>query len=356
MIRSLGVCGILVVGSLSGCDGVNIDLGDLGEIIDIIGNENDNAGGNANDNGPSPEPVTFNNVELTPFATNTDGAGGMAINPFNNELYVVNRNGLFGPIEEGDDVSTMTPIGATNLADANLFDAPRDNFVLAITEQGEFWIGSSCCGTLAVVPAEGGDAQPFEGLLEGNPPANIFPETMVIAPANVNLPGVSPGDLLVSAETTFSKLAAIKVTGDRSVTQVDNPSGTNRQGHHIAFGLDGTLYTSRSVGGATILGLQTVTSDGSPTGLPGTLNLAADSFVVLDNDDLVLRGAFTTNAGQFVEGVHLYSAADESVTPGMEIPPEEASEDDEMLIAPDGRILLSLPARNEIVVVTDVRE
>jgi len=343
---------VLSFGGFS-CDGVNFDLGDIGGILDGNGNADGNA--NANDNGGDGG-GDIANVELTVVAGNTGGASGMAFNPVDGGLYVVNEDGLFGPVADGADVSTMAPIGATNLEATDFFAESASSLVLAITNDGEFWIGSPCCGTLAVVPPEGGDAQQFLGLIQGNPPANIFPETMVIAPANVNLPGVSAGDLLVSAETSFSKLAAIDVAGDRAVTQVDNPSLTNRQGHHIAFGPDGTLYNSRGGAGATILGIQRVAADGSPSGLAGTLNLAAESFVVLDNGDLVLRGSFAAAGSPTVVGVLLYSAADESVTPGVAIPGDRVSEDDEMLIAPDGRILMSVPAGNEIVVVTDVRE
>ena len=324
-------------------------------IPEFIDNTNVNDNGNDNANGNDNGGVDFQNAELTVYATNTGGAGGMAINPVDEELYAVNGDGIFGPVEEGDDLSTLTPIGATNLGDDDLYRDSTDRLVLAITNDGEFWIGSLGASTLAVVPPTGGDAEPFQGLVTAPPPA-IQPEVMVIAPDNVDLPDVLPGDLLVTQETTFSALVAIDVAGERAVIPVPNPSSDNRQGHHIAFGTDGALYTSRGVAGATILGIQTVASDGSPTGLPGTLNLAADTFVALDNGDLMLRGGFTTDLGQFVGGIHFYSAADEAVTPGLEISREETSENDEMLIAPDGRILLSLPERSEIVIVTDVRE
>ncbi len=342
------VFGVALLFGVCGCP---VNIPDIPNFNDNTNdNGNDNGNDNTNDNGDG-----FQNVELTVYATNTGGAGGMAVNPVDGEVYIVNSDGIFGPVEEGDDVSTLTPIGATNLSDDDLYRDNADRLVLAITNSGEFWIAATGAGTLAVVPPEGGDAVPFLGLITAPPPA-IQPEVMVVAPDNVDLPDVLPGDLLATQETTFSALVAIDVEGDRTVAPVPNPSGDNRQGHHIAFGADGTMYTSRGVAGATILGIQTVASDGSPAGLPGTLNLAADTFVVLDNGDLVLRGGFTPDGGEFISGIHLYSAADEAVTPGLELPAAETSENDEMVMTADGTILLSLPERDEIVIVTDVRE
>ncbi len=347
---------VFLLGSLTGCDGVDLNLGDVRDIIDIIDNGNANDNGSGNDNSNVPESVVFANVELTTFATNTGGASGMAVRPSDGAVFVVNSGGLYGPIVEGGDLDMQVPIGATNLNSDDLFRSSPTKLVLGITASGEFWIGSSCCVTLAVVPPEGGDAQPFLGLLQGSTPANITAETMALAPADVALPGVSSGFLLVSNETTFSRLAAIDVAGDRTVSLVDNPSNTNREGHHMTFGPDGVMYTSRGVSGVTISGLQTVGPDGAPTALAGSTNLAADSFVVLDNGDLMIRGSFKTDEGQLVNGVQIWSAATQSVVPGLTIPVDDRSEDDEMVVMPDGRILLTLPRRNEIVVVTDVRE
>jgi len=342
---------ILLISALAGCDGVDLNLGDVRDIIDIL----DNANSNANDNSTTPEPVVFANAELTSFASNTGGASGMAVRPSDGAVFVVSSKGIFGPIVEGDDLDMQNPIGATNLSSADLFRSSPTKLVLGITSSGEFWIGSSCCSTLAVVPPEGGDAQPFLGLLQGATPANITAETMAVAPANVALPGVSPGFLLASNETTFSRLAAIDVDGDRSVSLVDNPSNTNREGHHITFGPDGVMYASRGVSGVTISGIQTVGTDGAPTALSGTTNLAADSFIVLDNGDLVIRGSFKTELGQLVNGVQFWSAATQSVVPGLTLSADDRSEDDEMVMMPDGKILLTLPQRNEIVIVNDVR-
>jgi hypothetical protein len=114
---------------------------------------------------------------------------------------------------------------------------------------------------LAVVPAAGGDAEPFTGLLEGGVEAsNIKPETFAVIPSGFEGAQMSPGDLLVGQETTFSRLAAVDVDGDRTVIAVENPSisadpeeGLNREAHHLTFGADGVLYSAKRtvvIGGA----------------------------------------------------------------------------------------------------------
>jgi hypothetical protein len=323
---------------LAGCAGVPIP--DLDDII----NGNDNA----NDNG-GPPPAA---VELTDFATSTEGASGLAVRPSDGALFAVNADGLFGPIQEGDDVSTLTPYGATNLGDDDLFDLPPTSSVLAIDSSGEFWIGSQCCITVARVPAEGGNATPFTGLLEGDDAANIFPETLVFVPDSFDGPQIDPGNLLVGEDTTFSKLAAIDVvTG--TVTNVENPSELiKREAHHLAFGPDGTLYSSRGVSSATFAGLQTIAEDGTPTPLPGTLRVAAHTFVVLDNGDLLYDGVFRTSAVDVLNGLFFWSAEDEEIVTALELPAAQTSEHDEMIMAEDGTIYLSLPNLNKIVTVT----
>ena len=297
-------------------------------------------------------------ADLSVYATNTDGASGIALRPSDGALFAVNSTGLFGPIEEGDDFSTLSPIGATNLADADLFDQETSALVLAITNSGEFWIGSPCCQTLAVVPPDGGAAVPSEVLLGGVDTSNIKPETMALVPEGFQGPQIQPGNLLVGQETTFSRLGAIDVDAEEpTVIGVENPGEINRHAHHLTFGLDGTLYSSRGVAGLTIMGLQTIDTDGLPTELAGSLGVAADSFVGLVNGDLVIRGTWQTGATESTRGVLYYSAADQEISVGLALPTGDMSEDDEMVITPDGSaIFLCLPSRNEILRVVDLRE
>lgn len=292
-------------------------------------------------------------LQLAAYATNTDGASGMAVRPSDGALFVANPKGLFGPIREGDDLSTMTAFGATNLADDDLFDSPPPGVTLAITNAGEFWIGSECCGTLAIVPADGGDASPFLGLLQGSPPANIMPESLVIVPAGFSGPQIDPGNLLAGEQTTFSRLAAIDVAGDRAVVSVENASDLNREAHHLAFGPDGRLYGSRNATALTIAGIQTIDAQGTPTGLEGTLGVSAHSFIVRANGDLVIRGGLDTTEDPVFAGLIVWSAATQTAAPALAIAVDDSSEEDDMLVLPDGTILLSQPNRNEIVKVSD---
>jgi hypothetical protein len=335
----LGAVGVIAV--LAGCEGGGLPGGGGGFL-----NTNDN--GQANDNTSAGGGLT-----LEMLATNTGGASGLAVRPADGALFLVNTNGLFGPIEDGADVASMTPIGATNLADADLFDAPQPSLVLAITESGEFWIGSGCCATLAVVPPEGSDAEPFTALLtEPTPadPSNIKPETMAIVPAGFDGAQMQPGNLLVGRETSFSELSAIDVENDRGVVNIDNPDALlNRNAHHLVFGPDGTLYTSRSTTSAATAGIQTVDPDGRPHDLPGTTGLSAHSFVVLDNNNLIIRGVHSPIGGASASGILIWSAANHEVQVGLTLPSDELSENDEMILAPDGAIYLALPERNEIV-------
>ncbi|MBN2560646.1 MAG: hypothetical protein JXQ75_06925 [Phycisphaerae bacterium] len=285
---------------------------------------------------------------LETFATNTGGGSGIALRPSDGALYMVNSTGLFGPITDGTDVSTLTPIGATNMADAAIFTTPQDALALGITNAGEFWIGTQSMATLAVVPAGGGDAAPFGGLSDNTP--NIFPETFALVPAGFNGAQMFAGNLLVGAETTYSRLDAIDVEGEQCVTAVDNPdTTTNRLAHHLTFGLDGVLYGSRGLPGLTYFGIQTIATDARPTALSGTLGVSADTFVARSNGDLVMRGSYQESATQTTTGIILYTAATQQVEVGLEMPAANISESDEMVITTDGTILLSLPNRNEIV-------
>ena len=308
-------------------------------------NTNGNANTNDNDNGTAADPV-----ELFVYASNTGGATGLSLRPSDGAVFAVNVDGLFGPIEDGDDLSTMTAFGATNLAAESLFDMPTASLSLAITESGEFWIGSPCCSTIAVVPPEGGDAEAFLDLLAGS---EIKPEVIVRVPEGFEADQMFPGQLLFGQETSFSRLVGVDAEGDRAVLDIDNPSETNRNAHYLAFGLDGVLYSSKGASGLTQAGFQTIGVDGSPAEVPGTLGAAADTFVALANGDFVIRGTLQSTATSSQRGVLLYDAAVEEVTLGIAIPTEEVDENDDMVITPDGTtILLSLPKRNEIVLVT----
>lgn len=350
--------GLALLFPLAGCPGVS--LPDIDDVLNMNGNANGNSNANGNDNDNGAPSVSY---ELDVFATNTGGATGIALRPSDGALFAVNADGLFGPIEQGEDVSMLTPFGATNLGTPQLFMQETSSLVLAITDDGEFWIGSQCCFTLAVVPAEGGDAAPFLSLGTGVDPSNIKAETMVLVPDGFAGNQLMPGNLLVGQETTFSRLAAIDVAGERGVVNVDNPlladgddtNDLNRNAHHLAFGLDGNLYSSRGTSGLTISGLQRIAADGTPSALPGSLGVSADTFVGLANGDLLLRGNLQTGPTSQRRGIVYYNAADEVADVVLEITGADLSEDDEMLIAPDGNtIYLSLPNRNEIVTVRRV--
>lgn len=299
--------------------------------------------------------------ELQVFASNTDGASGIALAP-NGDLYTVNKDGLFGPIKDGDDLSTKEPIGATNLGSPEIFDQGTSSLVLAITNSGEFWIGSNCCAILAVVPPEGGPAEPFDQfIINVQGEGVVKPEAMAIVPQGFEGAQIQPGNLLLGQETDFDHLVAIDVEGEGTVVSVDNPDESvdpvQREAHHITFGLDGTFYSSRGLAGLELFGIQTITPDGQPTNLPGTLGVKADSFVGLANGDLIIRGAVSRTARDRDNGLLVYSAADDEIALALSLPDQEVSEDDEMIITPDGgTIFLALPNRNEIVKAVDLRE
>ena len=310
-----------------------------------------NGGNGGNGDGEAP-PDT---LRLVTYATNTNGASGIALRPSDGALFAVSRDGLFGPISQNDDLSAMSPIGATNLADDDLFDMPRDSLTLAITNSGEFWIGSTCCSTMAVVPPAGGDAEPFLGLLQGSQPSNIHPETLAIVPSSFTGTEIAPGNLLVGEETTFSRLSAIDVEGDQTVVNVQNPVDMNRQAHHLAFGPDGTFYNSRGVPGLTIAGIQTIDEDGAPANLASSIGLAGDTFAVRSDGDLVLRGRYIGGEGPELRGVIIYSPDTGTITNGVTFTMYETSEDDEMAISADLDVIyLALPERNEIVLVENI--
>ncbi len=313
-------------------------------------------------------------VEL--YATNIGNAAGIALDA-DGGLILVNERGLFGPLSEDDDVAALSPFGAENLAAEESLDEFFDNIVsslvLAITNSGEFWIGTQGNATLAVVPAGGGDAEPFTALLnEPTPedPSNIKPETMVIVPDNHDGDQIRPGTLLVGRETSFSELSTIDVEADRAVINIDNPIGDpdeldnpddalDRQAHHLTFGPDGTLYGSTGQGRKTEPNVQTIALDGTPTNLAGTERLAAHSFVVLPGGDLLIRGVYTPENNP-INGLMIWSAADEAVTVVVDLEDDfdlTLSEDDEIVLAADGKTAyLSLPEMGEIWRAIDNRE
>ncbi len=337
---------LLAMVAMVGCDSVSIGGG--GSLLV----ENDNV--NVNEN-TADEPDV---VELVVYASNTGGATGIALRPDDGELFLVNADGLFGPIEEGDDVSTMAPIGATNLVDDDLFGLETDSLVLGITNSGEFWIGSRCCVTLAVVPPEGGDAAPFIGLLEGEDAPNIKAENMAVVPEGSDGPQMHPGNLILGQDV-FSRLSAIDVEGDRSVVNVDNPAiiadpaaGLDRYAHHLTFTPDGVLYGARSAGLVSEPAIQIIEQSGMPVSVPGTEALSTESFVALESGDLILRSIFDPEGETRLEGLLIWSAQDEQVELGLELPSAETSSNDEMILAADGEtIYLSLPNRDEVVLV-----
>lgn len=341
----LFMLGVLAIVLPSGCD--NVSIPNLDDIIpDDITNGNDNGNGNGDE--------TPSTIEIQDFATNTGGGGGLALRPSDGALFLVSAEGLYGPIEEGTDVSTLSPIGATNLADPDLFDLPPSQTVLAISDAGEFWVATPEAGTLGRVPVAGGNAEPFTGLLQGPDAANIFPHTLAFVPGGFDGPDIDPGDLLAGEDTTFSKLAAINVN-DLTVVNVNNPGELNRVAHHLAFGPDGVLYGSLASSSLDVAGIQTIDEDGLPTALPGTLGVSAHTFVVLDSGDLVVDGSFRNADDDLFNGLFFWSKDDEEIVAGLALATLDTSGDDEMVIAPDGTIYLSLPRLGKIVTVIDIR-
>ncbi|MFQ5462633.1 MAG: hypothetical protein ACE5E5_08410 [Phycisphaerae bacterium] len=342
----LGV-GVLVL--FTGCDTPNLNLDDLGNLIGDLG-----GGGTG---GSITEP---NDAAIEVYASNTGGASGMAIRPSDGEIFIVNPDGLFGPIARGADVSQMTPIGATNLADMGLFDQEQVAFVLAVTNDGEFWIASPFSSRLAVVSAQGGDAEPFTGLLEGVEPANIKPEAIVLVPDGFSGPQIKPGNLLVGEDTTFSRLAVIDVATRFVIPKVDNANEEtiNREAHDLTFGADGVLYSARQSASATLAGIQRIDTDGAPTPLEGTFRVAVNAFVGLADGDLLIDGTFRREGdlqSDVFNGLFFYDAAAATVSEALTLETTDSSERDEMVLAADGTIYLSQPALNRIVVVTDRR-
>lgn len=346
-----GLLAVLLVAGLvqAGCD------------LAVTGGGGGGGGLVVNDNA-EPEPET-EPLQLEAYATNTGGATGIALRPADGALFLVNAAGLFGPIEDGDDVATMEPIGATNLGDPDLFDIETGSLVLAITESGEFWIGSRCCVTLAVVGPEGGDAEPFTALLLGDQPSNIRPETMAIIPAGFDGPQMSPGNLLVGEETSFSRLTAIDVEGDRTAVNVDNPAiiedpenGLNREAHHLTFGPDGILYAASGGGLVSEPAIQTIDPEGRPAPVAGTEALSADAFVVLEGGDMIISGVYDPEGEDRLRGLLIFLPDEQRFELGAELSTGEMSADDEMILADDGEtIYLALPNRNEVVRVIDNR-
>lgn len=330
-----------------GCPGVMIpDLGDfIPDLPDLPGGD------------PMTDP---NAASLSVYATNTGGASAIAQRPSDGAIFIVNASGLFGPIEQDDDVSTMDPIGAENLADMDLFDMEQPSLVLAIDNSGAFWIGSPCCGTLARVPAEGGDAEQFLGLLDPQDPANIFPSTLALVPDGFSGAQMMPGDILAGEETTFSRLAAINPDDMTVVSKVDNPieDTTNRNAAHLTFGLDGNLYSSRSAAAASMANIQMIATDGTPSDVPGTERVGADAFVGLANGDLVIYGAFF-RAGDLptdtFNGIFFYDASEEALVEGATITDADMAQIDGMIIADDGTIYLAQSASDRVVIVSDDR-
>ncbi len=116
-----------------------------------------------------------------------------------------------------------------------------------------------------------------------------------------------------------------------------------------------TLYGANKNPGSDDPGLQSVVPDGTPTALPGTLGVAADTFVVLDDGDLLIDGSFPQSGGGTFQGLFFWSAQDEAVTEGLAISTDDRSTHDELVMAPDGTIYFSQPELSRISVVTDVR-
>ena len=354
--------GCTIMMGMMGCDGVSPS--DVGQIIDIIDNGNDNSIiddivdiiDNGNDNADdTPIPT----VALSVFATNTGGASGIAWNPIDDALYAVNEEGLYGPIVEDDDLLEDTPlVGATNLSDEGIFDQPTSSLVLAVADAGDFWIGSTCCQTMATVSADGGDAEPFLGLFSDSEEfesVTIFPDTLAIIPDSFAGQPFSPGDLLIGEETSFDRMGTIDVDGDLSAVNVTNPSETMRDANHLTFGLDGVLYAATGIPTIGQPGIQTIDDTGAPTALPGTESVGAESLIALANGDLIIRGSIQDTGALSRTGILRYIAADQEIELALELSSDDRSVDDELIVVdgPNGpTIFLSLPNRNEILTVS----
>jgi hypothetical protein len=107
------------------------------------------------------------------------------------------------------------------------------------------------------------------------------------------------------------------------------------------------------VASITRSGFQTIAADGTPTTLPGTTGASAKSFVVRNDGDLIIRGDHAVSATDSFAGLLIWSAADQTVSRALELSVDDRSEDDEMVIAADGTIYLTLLNRSEIVRVVD---
>ena len=116
------------------------------------------------------------------------------------------------------------------------------------------------------------------------------------------------------------------------------------------------MYGSNDIPSALNAGIQTIETDGFPTDLPGTVGLSARSFVVLQNGDLLIRGVYDPPDGPSVNGIILWEAESEEVTIFEDLPIEDLSAHDELIISPDRQtVYLSLPSRSEIWRGTDNR-
>lgn len=363
LTATIGFAGCDAVGGAGGAALEEVLDGDLDGQGEGGGDQIDDGsgGGGSDEAGGAGDPI-----QIEVFATNTGtDASGIALNPTDDGLYLVSGEGLFGPIEEGADVmADLDPLGAENLFDPDLFDHETRGFVLSISEAGVFWIGTSDASTLAVVPSEGGPAQPFLGLLRGGVDvSNVKPATMAFIPDGFSGPQMQPGHLLVGEEAGQSDLTAIDVEGfgevddGMLVLNVDKPvddetgEAIMRFANHLAFGQDGTLYGARQVSSAVNAGVQTIDTDGFPTDLPGTTGLSAISFVVLKNDDLLIRGVYDPDPGNepSVNGIVLWEAEGQEVTVFEDLPDDILSGYDELIISADrSTVYLALPERGEI--------
>jgi hypothetical protein len=163
-----------------------------------------------------------------------------------------------------------------------------------------------------------------------------------------------PGDLLVGENTSFSALSAIDVTADPTpiVTNVDNPlfdpadPGANRRhAQHLTFDPNGNLYAGTGSALSDEPGIQMIEPDGTPVPIAGTEGVNTESFVVLDSGDFIIRGTFGTGSSR-INGI-LLSVEDEMLELAIDLPDNELSDDDEMILSADGNtIFLALPLRN----------
>ena len=149
--------------------------------------------------------------------------------------------------------------------------------------------------------------------------------------------------------------ATIDVDGDHAVVDILNPEVEDdiRYGHHLAFGPDGTLYGSTKTSGLERIGFQTIGTDGAPTDVAGTEGLAANSFVVLENGDILMTGFRDVSGSSLATGLFIVSPDTGEVESVATLAGGASVSDQELVLdRASGAIYLARPGQNDVVLVT----